>query len=122
MKEYLYRYQDWQASGGVDEWGYSLGPSKTYVSLMTFRIIRTTPKGVWINYGCTEKFVKLDARKRFACPTKEEALESFLARKQRQKRILSSQLQNVVSAIHIANGFKNNLESPEEHKELDFSF
>jgi acetolactate synthase regulatory subunit len=39
------------------------------------------------------RFVRFDARKRYACPTKREALVSFVARKNRQVSILSSQIE-----------------------------
>jgi hypothetical protein len=40
-----------------------------------------------------------DARKRFACSTKHEAIESFRARKLRQLSILRSQARVVESAM-----------------------
>lgn len=74
----------------------------------TFAVIRHTPKGVWLDdvgfFSSLrgEKFVLKDARKRFACPTVREAMESLLARQQRRKRILSAQLQDTEEAITLA--------------------
>jgi hypothetical protein len=100
--EVLYRYENWQTAGPVDEWGYTCGPSTTNTGLREYEVIRTTPKGVWIEYYGSEKFVKLNARKRFACPTKEEALASFVARKEKQIRILKAQLRNAAEALRLA--------------------
>lgn len=53
-----------------------------------FPVSRTTPKGVWLNmgYGLKEKFILNDARRRFAYPTQELAMESFKARKRHQRQ------------------------------------
>lgn len=59
-----------------------------------FEVIKTTPKGVWI----AGRFCLRDARKRFACPTLHEAIESFVARKDRQIKILSNQLASAQKA------------------------
>jgi hypothetical protein len=71
----------------------------------TFEVRRTTKRGVWLKseydseFDMSKKrannwrFVLFDARKRYACPTKHEALVSFVARKKRQISILSSQME-----------------------------
>jgi len=60
------------------------------VHLDSFTVVKTTPKGVWLD---NKKFILRDARKRWACPTKPEARESFIARKRVHIRILKKQLQ-----------------------------
>lgn len=96
-----YRYED-RLSG--DDWG-------TYVNvnLRQFEVVRETPKGVWLRlYEYSDmsplRFVLRESRKRYACPTKEQAMESFLARKRKQMRILKQKLQHVEEAIQIAEG------------------
>lgn len=69
-----------------------------------FELIKETPKGYWINLfpdmGWNEKkWVSSNAKKRYAYPTKEEALSSFLARKRRQIEILEAQLSNARMAL-----------------------
>jgi len=64
-----------------------------------FELIKETPKGYWIDLfpdmGWNEKkWVSSTAKKRYAYPTKEEALSSFIARKERQIEILKAQLSN----------------------------
>lgn len=75
-----------------------------------YPVLRHTPQGVWLEvpdgwqaYGTRVRFVLREARKRFACPTKEEAVESLLARQRRRAGILASQLADVQSTIkHIS--------------------
>lgn len=63
------------------------------------RVIRNTAKGFWIdNYG-EEKFVFENSRKKYACKTIKAAEESFIARKIRQIKILSTQLE--IAKIHL---------------------
>lgn len=68
------------------------------LEVVEFQVLRETPKGYWINlaYGGymmkSEKWVSKISRKRFAYPTKDEALDSFIARKKKQIQILKYQL------------------------------
>ncbi|KVP65669.1 hypothetical protein WJ96_04695 [Burkholderia ubonensis] len=88
-----YRYED-RRVGHADEWG-DLVHVSVQVSHYTYTVTKVTPKGVWLSsgFGGSNRFVLLGARKRFAHPTKEEALESLMARKARQIRILEKQLE-----------------------------
>lgn len=77
--EHYYRYYD---SGG------------DYILLMQLRVLRRTPKGVWVeDLGGlrSERFVLDRGRKRFCYPTLAEAWASFLKRKERQLSILVAQ-------------------------------
>lgn len=104
MKE-LYRYEDRLYSAGTDVDGEPIGTGIVKVNIIAFHIIKTTPKGAWIEAGRSgKKFVLLTARKRYACPTKEEAKESFLARKGRQLMILRNQARDVEIAINQMGG------------------
>lgn len=105
-KEYWYRITDYRTAGGVDEWGDIIpGSGSSHLRLEMYEVVKHTPKGVWIYLGWEGKrFVLRDARKRFACPTKEEALESFMARKRRQIRILTAQRKNAKEALRLAEG------------------
>ncbi len=69
------------------------------VILAEFNLIKETPCGWWIqrmdqwNYLTENKrWVSKTTRKRYAYPTKEEALVNFKARKRRQIAILEYQL------------------------------
>jgi hypothetical protein len=103
--EYWYRYENRTVSTGWDsDYEVSTG-SRVEVSLWKFRVLKHTPKGVWLQryvvYG-DKRFVLRDARKRFACPTIEEALASFIARKDRQIRIHTARLREAEEARTIA--------------------
>lgn len=71
-----------------------------------FRAIRETPKGWWIEYwgdkGQARKWVAKTGRKRFAYPTKELALESFVARKQHMIAKLEYTLGTTKTALELA--------------------
>lgn len=69
--------------------------------IRAYPILRRTPKGAWINDDryAQEKFVRREGNKRFACPTKEEAVESLTARYARRRRILTSQLTDTKIAL-----------------------
>ena len=107
-----YRYNDITYAPSVNEWGDSEGHGDTKVEESTYKVEKVTPKGVWIRQwwgvnsfsGSDKRFVLTDARKRYACPTKEDAMVSFLARKNRQLGILKAQTRRVEIAINIAEG------------------
>lgn len=58
----------------------------------SFFVIRTTPKGVWLDVWGMEKFVLNGEGRRYAYPTKDAAWESFRIRKQRQRQHLERAL------------------------------
>jgi hypothetical protein len=77
--------------------------AKVTLVLHQYPVLSETPKGVWLDvFGC-KRFVRADARKKYASPTQEEALESFHARKRRQVQILSAQLARAQAALRLTN-------------------
>jgi hypothetical protein len=91
--EYWYRYNDYEAED-------SNGMIVIKVVLYTYHVIKHTKKGVWIAHSYSSKrFILTDARKKYACPTIEEAKKSFVARKIRQKKILTRNLRRVKMAL-----------------------
>lgn len=88
-----YRYVDMVMWGG-----------DVKVLLEEYDQIKETPCGVWLRYSrwafySKQHWMKKGARKKFACPTKEEALESFVARKRRQLDILRYQTERAEEAL-----------------------
>lgn len=71
------------------------------IVLSRIEVIRTTPKGVWLasHDKLEERFVRNNARKRYAYPTVEEAKQSFIMRKRRQVVILAFQLKAIENAL-----------------------
>ena len=96
------------------DWVGSRSEIKVVVRLEVFREIRKTPKGAWIEvpfHG--KKFVLDHGRKRYAWPTQELAWESFVARKQKQIRLLSRQVAAAEAAIE---------KGPPRDREIEKSF
>lgn len=98
-----YRFEDHLVSAGVDEFDNSLGPARVEVNLRDFKVLKETPKGVQLQSWIQDRrFVLRDCRKRYACPTIAEALESFLARKRKQISILTRRADNARYAMELA--------------------
>ena len=90
--ERWYRYETAYYSNGTDEWGEALPGHSVVIQLREFWVMCHTPKGVWLRMGYGgSRFVLKSARKRYACPSKEEALVSYIARQRRRISILKSQ-------------------------------
>lgn len=111
MEFYRYQYQEY-ASIDQDGEYYSPKLPNPKLELSTFRLIKETPKGYWIGYEhwfSFRKWVSKTARKRYAYPTKEEALESFIKRTQRRIRILGWQKQCCEISVNLAKQLKSRL-------------
>jgi len=100
----FYRYDD---SPDVD---FSEITTVAKVHLIEFEMLWATPCGWWIREkqqcfdggfvpAYKKRWVSNYAKKRYAYPTKDEALESFVARKRRQVKILRFQLAVAESAL-----------------------
>lgn len=78
------------------------------VELRKYNLWKETPKGYWIGYGTPDtlrgrgKWISKTGKKRFAYPTKKEALNNFIMRNERRVKILSSQLESCKISINIA--------------------
>jgi hypothetical protein len=75
------------------------GVSDPVLEMCWWTVKRRTPCGARLVGG---KFVNLNANKKWACNTQNEALESFIAKKARQIRILSNNLARAESDMAIA--------------------
>ena len=100
---FWYRFEEVGYATGLDEWGEPCGPSDVEVHLRKFLVLRETPKGVWLDAWRGPRFVLRDARKRYACPTKEEARVSFIARKKAQIRIYNARIHTAELALNFIN-------------------
>jgi hypothetical protein len=108
MTEYLYRYEDWLFGSGV------------HIEAIELPIVKKTECGAWVYDGLitpenpTEffetlvkekrlrkecRFILLNSRKKYACLTREAAMQSFRARKRAQIRILEHQLHRAKEAL-----------------------
>ena len=94
-----------------DDVSYESGPK---IILSTFKVIKETPCGWWIiqQWGdwCTpdedKRWVSKIARKRYAYPTKEEAMISFTARKTRQLSFLKAQTSYVEEILDLIEDYE----------------
>jgi len=95
----FYRYED------VLNWNYYLNKAKVQIYLNDYEMLRETACGYWINtsgYGKSyERWVSKTSRKRFAYPTKYEALINFKHRKQRQIKLLEVNLSRAKAALDL---------------------
>lgn len=70
--------------------------------LDAFKVIKTTPRGVWIDVGGEPKWVSDHTTKRFAYPTVAEAQQSFVARKRRQIVLANASALRAKQALTVA--------------------
>jgi hypothetical protein len=106
MSETYYRIRDFRYAAPLDEFERPMGSGSPGFTLETYRVLRRTPKGVWLqrtwgafNSSDPPRFVLDGAHKRFALPTLDEALASWRARKAAQKRIYTNRLRAVEDAL-----------------------
>lgn len=90
--------------------------------LKEFVLDKETPKGYWIRplmygyMGLWKKWIPKVSRKRFAYPTKLEALQSFIARKKKQIKYCKSDLYYAEETLKIAINLKSNQDENTERK------
>jgi len=98
--EKWFRVEEISYASALDEYDNPIGTSRLELRVRQFDVKKVTPKGVWLDLGWGDaRFVRTNARKQYACPTLELAMESFKARKQRQIKLLTSQLQRAERAL-----------------------
>jgi hypothetical protein len=119
MKFYRYDTYRYAMSGYDNEFVCFSEPT---VKLTEYNMHKETPKGYWIGYGngqyesgqkwnlkSNSIWVSKTSKKRFAYPTKEEAIHGFIARTQRRANILSSQLYVCNTALNLAKKLQETL-------------
>jgi len=107
----FYRYED-----NWTKWEYGI-----YVlEPLEFSLLKETPCGYWItdkkvpgkwsiSWLEKPKWVSKTSKKRFAYPTKEEALESLRRRKLRQREIIKSALRFIEETLQLCRTEKEKL-------------
>ena len=113
MEMKFYRYETVQyASMDVDGEYCSSPYPNPKLELSIYNMLAETPKGYWIGYGKIDglhnrfKWVSKTARKRFAYPTKEEALHNFIKRTEKRLSILEYQAISCKVGLSLANKVK----------------
>ena len=96
----FYRY-DYHNTAEIDRWGDLTSPRfpNANIYLHEYDLIKETPKGYWIGWRIpsNEKFkwISKTSKKKYAYPTKEEALENLRLRTEVRKKILEWDLRTV---------------------------
>jgi len=103
------------------------------ISLEYWRVISHTPCGYWIrqvfsendpasmlfNDPANKRYMRSKAARRFAWPTKREAIYSFMRRKARQIEHLTNQLDFAKRALHVAQGIYDKLKDEQTNQTID---
>ena len=109
--QWLYRFED------------VLHTERVHIYENSYRVIKETPCGYWIDaFSDKNKWVSKTARKRYAYPTRYEAMINFKARKNCQIRILYGQLQRAKDALYYFDHDIKDIEVPKdfiEEKEME---
>lgn len=99
--DFLYRVVDLAIGSDFYDETTVLGVGRIELHLCRYRVTKTTRCGAWVD---GKRFINLGHPKRFAVPTKVEALQSFRRRKTRQIVILETQL----TRAKVAKGMTSN--------------
>lgn len=100
----FYRVYDRLVSAGVDEFDNPIGPGQIQLYSCSYRVTKVTPCGVWLD-DYPARFILLSALRKHAHPTPEEAIAAYKARKNRQIKILFTQLGHAHTGLAKADRF-----------------
>lgn len=109
MSDVWHRFEDVHYAGPLDEFDRPCGEGHIAVEHREYPVVSVTRRGVWLGIGSGKMFVRREAKRQFASPTIEQALEKFIRRKQRQRSILRAQLVGVDKAITLANELESQI-------------
>lgn len=107
----FYRYELKTTASADDD----IFSSSDRMVLIEYSLFRETPKGYWIGYGNIgmlhgkDRWVSKTSKKRFAYPTKDEALVNYIKRTEYRITILTNQLNKCQYGIRWAKNERENL-------------
>jgi len=102
MKFYRYSLVQYATKDSDGEYTNSVFPNPN-LTLSIYSLVKETPKGYWIGYGeIKEKWVSKTSKKRYAYPTKKEALLNFIKRSEKRIKILKYQLESSEIGLELA--------------------
>ena len=103
----FYRYETYSFSTFGENKLLEIHSAK--LKLIEFSLVKQTPKGYWIGeyYNSTipyyaTKWISKTSKKRYAYPTKEEALNNYIKRTEIRIEILSGQLSSSKVGLNLA--------------------
>jgi hypothetical protein len=100
----FYRYT-WCEYAGHDSDGELCSPHfpSPSLELSKYDLVEETPKGYWIGFAKMKmKWIPKESKKRYAYPTKEEALNNFVKRTTKRIKILEWQLSCCKTSLNMA--------------------
>jgi hypothetical protein len=108
MNFYRYETVEYASIGWDGEYTRSKIPNPS-LELRTFDLIEETPKGYWIGFiNCKFKWVSKTSKKRYAYPSKEEALNAYILRTKKRIEILNYQISSCNIGLDLAEIEKKN--------------
>lgn len=82
---------------------YRAEAAENHLVCIGYPVLNYTPKGTWIDTGLGKKrFVRRESRKKFACSTIAEAVESLQRRRERQITVLAARLRRAHEELALA--------------------
>jgi hypothetical protein len=109
----FYRYE-WYEQASLsydgDDYFRDTSYSNPKIRLETFELVKETEKGYWITYSFFsnyKKWIPKESRKRFAYPTKEEALTNLIKRTEKRISLLERQLKSCKTVVMQAKDMVN---------------
>ena len=117
MKFYRYEAREYAQLDQFGDFISSKFPNPKIV-FIEYNLYKETNKGYWIGFGSfyegsslrsNAKWIPKTSKKRFAYPTKEEAINNFIKRTEKRISILSNQLDSAKIAVINAKSVQNEL-------------
>lgn len=108
MNTKYYRYEIAKYGSYNDFSDYTISQIK--LELRVFDVQKETPKGYWIGYGPNKDgfsmWISKTSKKKYAYPTKEDALENYISRTTARIKILSKQIDDCRAGLSKAEVLK----------------
>jgi len=109
MPDQFYRYE-WTQYASLDFDGDYVNPifPNPVITESTFYMVKETPKGWWISSRkyhnkTNDRWISKTSKRRYAYPTKKEAMNNFILRTKRRIKILQWTIDSCECALSKAN-------------------
>jgi hypothetical protein len=87
-----------------------------YLDLQEYDVVKETDKGYWINlcFGIHKKWVSKDGKRRFAYPTKYQAMQNFIKRTEKRIHYLETDLYDCQVSLQSAKKIQENISEDDD--------
>ena len=106
MSEVWHRIDYVRYAAPLDEFERPNGIGSLALVHCTYRVLKQTKKGVWLDIGFDKRFVLCVSKRQFASPTLSLAKLKFRKRKERQLGILRDKIRDIEEALGKLKAFK----------------